>query len=471
MPLPGSSSESAELAEVTVTDEKTIRRAVAAAAIGNVTEWYDFGVYAYLVPVITHVFFSDLPQSVAVLYAFATFAVSFLVRPIGGLIFGTLGDRIGRTKVLSMTVILMAAGTFVLGLLPSYAAIGISAPLLVIFVRIIQGLSTGGEYGGAMTFIAEYSADRRRGFFGSWLEFGTLTGYAMGASLVTILTIALPHEAMLSWGWRLPFLLSLPLGIAGLYLRLKLEETPAFKNMLAESETREGTSAGEGLRQLFADHWRTMLLAGGVIIAWNVTNYLLTSYVPTYLTTTLPASGEPGISEEASNLLQIAVLLLLMVVITFLGALSDRFGRRRVLLAGCAGLIVLGLPSVLLLRSGGIATTFIGLMVMGLSLVCFAAVAPSTLPAMFPTHIRYGGLSVTFNIFVSAFGGTTAIVVSGLVLATGNLNFPGYYLIGAGVLGAICAYLMKETAGKPLPGCHPAVTTEEEARELLARRK
>jgi MHS family proline/betaine transporter-like MFS transporter len=321
-----------------------------------------------------------------------------------------------------------------------------------------------------MTFIAEYSADRRRGFFGSWLEFGTLTGYALGATLVTVLTTVLTDAQMVSWGWRLPFLLALPLGLAGLYLRTRLEETPAFEQLLDSSEQHEGISAKEALRSIFVEHWRTMLLAGGVIVAWNVTNYLLTSYVPTYLTETLPSKGEHGISEHASDLLQIVVLVLLMVVITFLGRLSDRIGRRPVLLIGSAALVVLGLPAVLLLRAGGLFTTFLGLLVIGLVLVCFSSTAPSTLPAMFPTRIRYGGLSITFNLFVSAFGGTTATVVSALVLATGDLNWPGYYLVGAGVVGLVCVYLLTESAGDPLAGSQPAVGTEQEARELIAAR-
>jgi MHS family proline/betaine transporter-like MFS transporter len=456
---------------ITITDEKTMRKAVAAAAIGNVTEWYDFGVYSYLVPVITRVFFSNLPPATATVYAFGVFAVSFIVRPIGGLIFGPLGDRIGRTRVLSVTVIMMAAGTTVLGLIPGYASIGVAAPLLVLLVRVVQGLSTGGEYAGAMTFIAEYAADRRRGFYGSWLEFGTLTGYALGASIVTVLGTLLPMDQMDSWGWRIPFLLALPLGVVGLYLRARLEETPAFRVMVAKSAQKQGTPTKDAFRLIFTKHWRAMLLAGGIVVAWNVTNYVLTAYIPTYLTETLPAAGERGTSASASNILQIVVLLILMVIITFIGRLSDRIGRKPILLVGSVALVVLGLPSVLLLRAGGLPATFSGLMIMGLALVCFSAVAPSTLPALFPTEVRYTGLSVAFNIFVSAFGGTAATVIGALVLATGDLDWPGYYLIGAGVIGLVSVYFLRESARRQLMGSQPAVATEQEARDLIAARR
>jgi MHS family proline/betaine transporter-like MFS transporter len=454
--------------EVTVTDRRTMRRAVAAATIGNITEWFDFGVYAYLATTLSTVFFSSLSSTSAQIATFGTFAVSFLVRPIGGLFFGPLGDRIGRTKVLAITVLLMAAATFLLGLIPSYGSIGITAPILVILARLLQGFSTGGEYAGAMTFIAEYSADRRRGFMGSFLEFGTLTGYALGASIVTILTVILSPQQLSSWGWRIPFLLALPLGIAGIILRWRLEETPAFQSMVGASKDEAGTKPAQAFKLIFRRHWRALLLAGGLVVAWNVTNYLLTSYMPTYLTATLPKAGKTGVGETASYVLQIAVLLLLIVVVTFLGRTSDRLGRRTVLAVGCAALIVLSVPAVLLLQVGHLATTFAGLAIIGLTLVCFSSTCPSTLPAMFPTEVRYSGLSVTFNVFVSAFGGTTATVVSALVSATGDLRWPGYYLIAAGVVGAVCVYLTRETARRPLAGAPPTVETEQEAERIAA---
>ena len=455
--------------DVTVTDPAVVKRAVGAAAIGNITEWYDFGVYGYLATTIQKVFFTDLPGAAGQIATFGVFAVSFLIRPFGGLVFGPLGDRLGRKRVLSLTVILMAAGTFGLGLVPSYAAIGIAAPMLVLLARLLQGISTGGEYGNAMTFIAEYAPDRRRGFFGSWLEFGTLTGYAFGATIATVLSAVLPQDALLSWGWRIPFLIAFPLGAVGLYLRMRLEESPAFARLAERESRRQPESLGGELRTVFTRYWPAMLLCAGLVLAWNVTNYMLTSYMPTYLTETLAGRGT-GVSQTASEILQIAVLIVLMVVITFVGRLSDRAGRRPVLLAGCAGLVVLSLPSILLVRMGNGAATFAGLLLMGLTLVLFSAVLPSTLPALFPTAVRAGALSIAFNIAVSLFGGTTATVMSVLVTATGDLNWPAYYLMIAGVIGAVCAYRMRESARRPLIGSAPSVTSRHEAEELLSGR-
>ncbi|MDQ0378546.1 MFS transporter [Amycolatopsis thermophila] len=448
--------------DVSVADPAVVKRAVGAAAIGNITEWYDFGVYGYLTTTISKVFFTNLSGPMATIATFGLFAVSFLIRPFGGLLFGPLSDRIGRKRVLSLTVILMAAGTFAIGVIPGYSAIGIAAPLLVLLARLVQGVSTGGEYGSAMTFIAEYAPDRRRGFLGSWLEFGTLTGYAFGATIATVLTAALPEDQLLSWGWRIPFLIALPIGAVGLYLRLRLEETPAFEQFM-QAEGKQRNSAGQELRAIFGRYWPAMLLCAGLVLAWNVTNYMLTSYMPTYLTETLPGHGRDGVGETVAQILQIVVLVLLMVVVTFLGRLSDRFGRRRIVMTGCAGLVVLSLPAVLLLRAGGDVATFAGLAVMGLTLVCFSSTLPSTLPAMFPTHIRAGALSIAFNISVSLFGGTTSTVMGALVAATGDLNWPAYYLIAAGIVGAVCIHFTRESAGRPLQGSPAIVSPDEPA--------
>lgn len=446
--------------QVAVADAQTIRRATTAATLGNVAEWYDFGIYSYLAAIaLDRVFFPDAGEW-ATVFTLGTFAAAFLVRPLGGLVLGPLGDRIGRTRVLSATVLLMAIATVLLGLVPSYGAIGIAAPLIVLFIRMLQGFSAGGEYTGALTLVAEYAPDRRRGFFGSWLEFGTLVGYTLGAGVCAILVATLPEDDLLAWGWRLPFMLALPVGVTGIYLRMRLEETPAFQQLMERSPAM-ATMSLRRVFQILVTHYRSAaLIAGGLIVAWNVTNYVLTNYVPTYLTGTLPGHGRSGTSEALSTALQVAVMLTMLCAIVFVGKLSDRVGRKPILFTGSASLVLLGLPAVWLLRTG-LPGQVLGLLIMGFALLCFAAVTPSTLPALFPTFIRYGSLAIIFNVYVSAFAGTAPTIIGIAVTTTGNLDWPGYYLIGAGAIGLVSTLFLKEPAGQALAGAAPLASSAD----------
>jgi MFS transporter, MHS family, proline/betaine transporter len=452
--------------DITVTDNAVMKRAVGAAAVGNITEWFDFGVYGYLVTTIESNFFP--PGPLAQVGVFAGFAVSFLVRPLGGLFFGPLGDRIGRTKVLSITVIMMALGTFLIGFIPPYSVIGLWAPILLVACRVLQGFSTGGEYAGAMTFIAEYSPDKKRGFFGSFLECGTFIGYALGATIATIIPLVSSPEFASTWAWRIPFFIALPLGITGVYLRVKLEETPAFQTLLSESEEREGTQASAGIKMLFTKYWPAMLTAGGIVMAWNIPNYMLTSYMPTFLKEDVTRTGGQGIDSTASEITQIIILWIVVFIIPALGFLSDRIGRKPLMLTGAIGTIVLAFPMIYLVTLGSVSLVGLSLAVMALLLILFSATSPSTLPALFPTEIRYGGLSISFNIFVSAFAGTTSLIMSALVIGTGWAYWPAVYLIFGAVAGLVAVIALRDPARRPLPGSNPAVETDEEARELAA---
>jgi MFS transporter, MHS family, proline/betaine transporter len=434
--------------DVTATDPVLVRRAVQAAALGNAMEWFDFGVYSYIAVTLGKVFFPSGNPTAQLLSTFGAFAAAFLVRPLGGLVFGPLGDRIGRQKVLALTMIMMATGTFAIGLIPSYATIGVGAPLLLLAARLVQGFSTGGEYAGASTFIAEYAPDKRRGFLGSWLEFGTLAGYVGGAGLVTLMTALLSAHDLVSWGWRLPFLVAGPMGVIGLYLRMRLEETPAFAAELQKSESSRPRVA---LREMITGQWKALLLCVGLVLVFNVTDYMLLSYMPSYLT------SELGYDETHGLLVVLAVMALMMIVQPFAGALTDRVGRRPVIAAGCAGFLFLSVPAILLIRQGSLAAVALGMGALGLLLVCFTAAMPSTLPALFPTRVRYGSLSVGFNVSVSLFGGTTPLVVTALIGATGNLMMPAYYMMAAAVVGGTAVWFMTESAGRPLPGSAPAV--------------
>ncbi|MFQ3561706.1 glycine betaine/L-proline transporter ProP [Streptomyces gramineus] len=432
----------------TVTDPVLVRRAVKAAALGNAMEWFDFGVYSYIAVTLGKVFFPSGNPTAQLLSTFGAFAAAFLVRPLGGMVFGPLGDRVGRQKVLAVTMIMMAAGTFAIGLIPSYATIGVGAPVLLLAARLVQGFSTGGEYAGASTFIAEYAPDKRRGFFGSWLEFGTLAGYIGGAGLVTLMTALLSDNDLTAWGWRIPFLIAGPMGIIGLYLRMRLEETPAFA---AEVEKAESSRPKVPLREMITGQWRSLLLCVALVLVFNVTDYMLLSYMPSYLTSELKYDETHGL------LVVLAVMTLMMIVQPFAGALTDRVGRRPVIAAGCAGFLLLSVPALLLIRQGSLVAVGLGMAALGLLLVCFTAAMPAALPALFPTRVRYGSLSVGFNVSVSLFGGTTPLVVTALIGATGDMMMPAYYMMAAAVIGGFAAWRMKETAGRPLPGSPPSL--------------
>lgn len=446
--------------DITVVDSDMLKRAVGAAALGNAMEWFDFGVYGYIAVTLGRVFFPSNDPTAQLLATFATFTVAFLVRPVGGMVFGPLGDRYGRQKVLAFTMVLMALGTFSIGLIPSYHSIGLGAPALLLLARLVQGFSTGGEYGGAATFIAEYSTDLRRGLMGSWLEFGTLAGYVAGAGTVTALQLGLEESQMLAWGWRIPFLVAGPLGLLGLYMRMKLEETPAFQAYAEQAESREHDKPG--WTELLRVHWPQLLKCVGLVLVFNVTDYMLLTYMPSYLSVTL---GYP----ESKGLLLIIIVMLIMMPLNVVGGLfSDRLGRRPMIIGACLAILLLAVPSLLLVQSHNNILIFLGLMLLGLSLVCFTSSMPSTLPALFYTPVRYTALSVAFNLSVSLFGGTTPLVTAWLVRTTGDLMMPAYYLMGAAVIGILTMLTVRETARMPLRGSPPAVATEAEVKAILS---
>lgn len=424
-----------------VVDESDVKRAVAAAGMGNALEWFDFGIYSYMAGTLGHVFFPSHSNTASLLASFAVFAIAFVVRPLGGFFFGPLGDKIGRNKVLAVTIIMMSGGTFVVGLFPGYAAIGVWAPILLVVARLIQGFSTGGEYGGAATFICEFSPDKRRGFLGSWLEFGTLGGYSAGAVIVTGISILLTAEQFATWGWRIPFLLAGPLGLFGLYLRLRLKESPAFEQMKEEAEQTDTS-----LREILIVNMRLLLLCIGLVIILNIAYYTVLSYLPSYLTEVL------HMDSSRSLVFLVLTMLVMMCVIGLVGKLSDRVGRKPVLVAACIGFILLSYPAFWLLSQGNMVATIVGLAILGALVVLLAGTMPATLPAIFPTHIRYGGFAISYNISTALFGGTAPLVITWLISVTGDNYVPAYYLMAAAAIAVAPILTIPETARRPLLG-------------------
>ncbi|WP_394835770.1 MFS transporter [Pendulispora rubella] len=423
-------------------DREILRRAIAASAMGNATEWYDYGIYAFVAGTMGRVFFPSDDPVVSLLSAYGVFAVSFVVRPFGGMVFGPLGDRLGRQKILALTIIVMSACTFLIGLLPGYRTLGAAAPVLLIALRLVQGFSTGGEYGGAATFMAEYSPDDKRGFCGSFLEFGTLSGYIFGAAVVAATHFVLGDLAMESWGWRIPFLLAGPLGGVGLYLRSKLEDTPVFRE-LAESQPPTPHAASP-FSALFG-HWRPILVCMGMVIMLNGVDYTLLTYMPEYL------KGPLHLSSNSALLVTIAAYVGMLGAVTFAGRLSDRVGRKPLWYASGGAILLLSVPAFLLMGRGwGFA--LVGFVALGLLFSLQLGTVSATFPALFPTSVRYSGFAISYNLATSLFGGTAPLIISYLIDKTGNDLMPAFYMMATCAIGLVAVGFSPETRGLSLRG-------------------
>ncbi|KAB7662563.1 glycine betaine/L-proline transporter ProP [Plesiomonas shigelloides] len=462
MRLRGKKVKPLQIQDITIIDDAKLKKAITAAALGNAMEWFDFGVYGFVAYALGQIFFPGATPGVQVIAALATFSVPFLVRPLGGVFFGALGDKYGRQKILAITIIIMAISTFCIGLIPSYDSIGIWAPILLLLAKLAQGFSVGGEYSGAAIFVAEYSPDKKRGFMGSWLDFGSIAGFVLGAGVVVVLSSVLGEQRFMAWGWRLPFFLALPLGVIGLYLRHALEETPAFQKHSENLQQHSAAGAPQpvSFAEIARGHWRSLLSCVGLVIATNVTYYMLLTYMPSYLSHNLHYPEDHGI------LIIIVVMLGMLFVQPVIGLLSDRFGRRPFVIGGSIGLLLLAVPCFMLITSGSLVLIFAGLLVLAVLLNAFTGVMASSLPAMFPTKIRYSALAIAFNISV-LIAGLTPTLSAWLVEVTQNLYMPAYYLMAIAVVGLITGILMKETANLPLKGATPAASDKAEARELL----
>ena len=420
--------------------KRLLRKAIGASAIGNATEWYDYGVYAAASVYLTQAFF---PGEFGTVGTMLGFAISFVLRPLGGMVWGPIGDRIGRKSVLAMTILLISGATALIGLLPTHASIGFWAPVLLILLRVIQGFSTGGEYGGAATFMAEYAPDNKRGKYGSFLEFGTLAGFCGGTLFVLLLQLALSDSQMDQWGWRIPFLLALPMGLIGLYLRSQMEDTPVFQELEQDNEIKG--SAWTRFKDLLVNYRRPIITMFGLVIALNVANYTLLAYQPTNLQNTI------DLSETSASIVNLIGQLVMMLLIPFFGWWSDSTGRKPMWWGSLIGLFVLALPLYWLMGQG-FAWAIVAFVILGVLYIPQLATISATFPAMFPTQVRYAGFAISYNVATAAFGGTAPLVNDAVVESTDWNLFPAVYMMGACAIGMVALVFLKETAGASLRG-------------------
>lgn len=434
-----SGTNEAHVAAVPQVDASLIRRAVGAAGAGTIVEYFDYALYGYLATTIATVFFPPGNDTAALLGTFAVFGVSLFVRPVGGMFWGNLGDKVGRQRVLAMTVIIMSLATVSMGLIPGYDSIGLLAPILLFIARLVQGFSASGEYAGATAFIAEYAPDRRRGLLCSIVPATTAGGLLLGATVATLLQYNLSEEALTSWGWRIPFLLAGPLGLAGLYIRTKLEDTPRFRALERASEVAQSpllTGIRENLRAIVL----TFLIGGVNAVGF----YMLLAYMPTYL------SEEIGFGNFEAIFITTAALFVYIAIVPLIGALSDRLGRKPLLIGASVLFLVLTYPAFALLSQGGLAAAFVAQILLGAVLSLNDATFPSFFAEMFPTKVRYSGFALSFNVGIALFGGTAPFVATLLIAKTGSTFAPGFYLMAFAVVALVAVLLTKETAGKRL---------------------
>ncbi|WP_323121222.1 MFS transporter [Burkholderia alba] len=418
------------------------RRAVAAASIGNALEWYDFSVYAFFAVYIAQNFFHQADPGTQLLEAFMAFGIGFVARPLGALAIGIYGDRAGRKAALTLTILVMAAGTGIIAFAPPYQAIGIGAPLLVVCGRLLQGFSAGGEVGGAAAFLIEHAPAEKKGKYASWLQASMALSNILGALVATAVTLTLSREQIGDWGWRIPFILGLAIAPVGFWLRKTLDETPHFQAEMDRIH-RERAAQKAPLLQIVRDFPRELTIGTGFSVLWAVCVYTLVIFMPTYAQRTLHYEGhEAFVAALVGN-------CLMAVVCVCAGAWSDRFGRRTVLAAGATLMLVSVYPLLYWLHAAHSASTLIVVQSAFCVLVAvFTGVAPAALSELFPTRVRSTGMSLSYNLAATIFGGFAPAILTGFTQHGGHLFAPAWYVMAA------CIVALASIAALPAASRH-----------------
>lgn len=418
-----------------------LRKIVFGGSAGVFVEFFDYGVYGFFATTIAAVFFPPEAPTAGIIMTWGIFALTFLLRPLGGVVIGAFADRIGRRSALVLSLMLVSGSTAAIGLIPGFATIGYAAPILLLACRLVQGFSAGGEVASAFSFVAENAPNARRGFYTSLPQFGSYCAMLLGTSLGVVLANFLPGGALEAWAWRIPFLVALPLGILGVWIRRALDETLIYAQAKAQGRTSERPLAATVRDRATL---RKVLYAIVLALLNSSGYYILFSYMPAYLNKSLGFTAGQGLTVTA-----ISVIVMLIGIPT-MGKLSDRFGRRPILIGSAVASAVLAIPGYALMAQGSLGLAILGSVLMAAAFAGHAGIISVTLVELFPTHVRGTAYSLGYNISTAIFGGAAPLVMTALITATGIASIPAYYVVLTAIGTGVAALFLADRAGRPI---------------------
>jgi MHS family proline/betaine transporter-like MFS transporter len=432
-------SATVQVEAATTAGNINLRKRAVAVGIGNFMEWFDFAIYGYFAAIIGQTFFPSAAPGVSLLSSLAVFAVGFLSRPLGAFVLGPVGDRLGRKAVLIITVFGMGLVTTVIGVLPGYNAIGVTAPVLLIVLRFLQGMMVGGEWSSAGIYIVESAPHNRRATAASVITGTAGIAFLFGTAIAAALSASLSEEALTSWGWRLPFVASIVMAVVAMYIRRKLSDTPVY----AELEHRR--AAGKIERVAAGEKFKAFVISFAFSALFGVSLYYFITYANNHLTQTV------GLSKSSSLWLCSAALVLYSLAHPIIGLLSDHYGRRRFVLASAGGLTVFAYPVFLMMNSGNYATILLGLFILAVLVAITAVMDVVLLVEVFPASIRSTGAAVGHNVALAILAGPGPFIAAALIKLTGDPNIPAWYLAAVSfVCFVVLWFMLPETKDKDI---------------------